>query len=328
MSAEPSRRIPYSVDIRWRVVWQRIAMNLTFQQISTRLNIDPSTAYRVYNLFKITGDVQPKLQKGVIWPEARKLNNSLELFIVGLIIEQPGSYLSEVCEAVLQISGVSVSEATICRIFKRYGFTRKKMQSVALQRSAQLRGAFMAQAILYRREMFVWVDEMGSDNRNTMRKFGYAIKGQTPQCHRFLVRGKRISVIAAISTGGLVAAEYFHGTVNSDTFYDFARGSLIPQMNSFDGSSPNSIIIMDNCKIHHVADVIELFRSVGILVLFLPPYSPDFNPIEETFSYVKYYLKNEHLLQTIPDPLPLIKHAFKSITAEHCNSWINDCGYN
>ena len=90
MSAEPSRRIPYSVDIRWRVVWQRIAMNLTFQQISTRLNIDPSTAYRVYNLFKITGDVQPKLQKGVIMPEARKLNNSLELFIVGLIIEQPG----------------------------------------------------------------------------------------------------------------------------------------------------------------------------------------------------------------------------------------------
>ena len=126
MSAEPSRRIPYSVDIRWRVVWQRIAMNLTFQQISTRLNIDPSTAYRVYNLFKITGDVQPKLQKGVIRPEAQKLNNSLELFIVGLIIEQPGSYLSEVCEAVLQISGVSVSEATICRIFKRYGFTRKK----------------------------------------------------------------------------------------------------------------------------------------------------------------------------------------------------------
>ena len=61
-------------------------------------------------------------------------------------------------------------------------------------------------------------------------------------------------------------------------------------MNSFDGSSPNSIIIMDNCKIHHVADVIELFQSVGILVLFLPPYSPDFNPIEETFSYVKYYL--------------------------------------
>ena len=160
----------------------------------------------------------------------------------------------------------------------------------------------MAQVILYRREMFVWVDETGSDNRNTVRKFGYPIKGQTPQCHRFLVRGKRISVIAAISTGGLVAAEYFHGTVISDTFYDFARGSLIPQMNSFDGSSPNSIIIMDNCKIHHVADVIELFRSVGILVLFLPPYSPDFNPIEETFSYVKYYLKNEHLLQTIPDP--------------------------
>ena len=82
--------------------------------------------YRVYHLFKITDDVQPKLRKGVIRLEAGKLNNSLEFFIVGPIIEQPGSYLSEVCEAVLQIIGVSVSEATICRTLKQYGFTRKK----------------------------------------------------------------------------------------------------------------------------------------------------------------------------------------------------------
>lgn len=63
MSAEPHRRNPYSVDLRWRVVWQRVGMNLTFKQISRRLNIDPSTACRIYNLFKVTGDVQPKLKK-------------------------------------------------------------------------------------------------------------------------------------------------------------------------------------------------------------------------------------------------------------------------
>ena len=201
-------------------MWQRIAMDLSFQQISRRLNIDPSTAFRIYNLFKITGDVQPKLKKGVRRKEARIMDESLELFVIGLIIEKPGLYLSEICESVFQSSGVSISESTICKMFKRYGFTRKKMKSVALQRSAHLRGKFVAQAILYEREMFVWLDETGNDNRDTRRRFGYAIKGQTPYCHRLLVRG-RISSIAAISTDGLVAVECHYGTINSDVFYDY-----------------------------------------------------------------------------------------------------------
>lgn len=211
MSVEPGRRAPYSNDLRWRVVWQRIlfTMNLSFQQISTRLNIDPSTACQVFNLFQDTGDLPPKLRKGLAKPKVRKLNQSLELFVVGLILEKPGLYLSEINELVLQFSGISVSEATICRLFQRYGFTRKKMRSSALQRSAQLRGALMAHTILYTRDMLVWVDESGCDNRSTIRKFGYAINGQTPECHRFLARGKRISIIAAISSEGLVAAEYF-----------------------------------------------------------------------------------------------------------------------
>lgn len=69
--------------------------------------------------------------------------------------------------------------------------------NVALQRSAQLRGDFMAQVLLYKKELFVWLDETGSDNRS------YAISGQIPLCHRLLVRGQRISAIAAIATDGL-----------------------------------------------------------------------------------------------------------------------------
>ena len=103
-------------------------------------------------------------------------------------------------------------------------------------------------------------------------------------CHRLLVRGQRISAIAAISNDGLVALELSKGTTDSDLFYDFIRGSLIPQMNMFDGVSEKSIVIMDNCSIHHVAEVKRMFMDSGIAVFFLPPYSPDYNPIEETFS--------------------------------------------
>ena len=87
-------------------------------------------------------------------------------------------------------------------------------------------------------------------------------------------------------------------------------------------------VIMDNYSIHHVQEVINLFRTTGILVMFLPPYSCDYNPVEEAFSYVKYYLKrHESLLQTIPDKTPVIKSALHSITADLACSWIDDCGY-
>ncbi len=111
-------------------------------------------------------------------------------------------------------------------------------------------------------------------------------------------------------------------------FYDFIRGSVIPQMNKFDGVSAKSIVILDNCSIHHVEEVKRMFRDAGIAVFFLPPYSPDYNPIEETFSYIKYYLrKHDDILQLLPDPCSVIKSAFYSITAEHCSQWIEHSGY-
>ena len=99
------------------------------------------------------------------------------------------------------------------------------------------------------------------------------------------------SVIAAISSTGLIGYEVHTCTcgVSGEEFYDFVRGTLIPNMNPFDGDSDNSIL--DNCSIHHVESVLTLLQQSGILVLFLPPYSPDFNPIELTFSYVKKYLQ-------------------------------------
>ena len=99
-------------------------------------------------------------------------------------------------------------------------------------------------------------------------------------------------------------------------------------MTPFDGSPKKSVIIMDNCTIHHTAAIKELLLDAGILVFFLPPYSPDLNPIEEAFSSVKYYLKqHDELLQSITNPFPVIYSAFNSITPEKCNGWITHSGY-
>ena len=326
-SAEPGRKAAYSADIRWRIVWQRLSMDLCFVEIAERLNIAVSTAHRIYHLFEQSGNVCPK-PNNTPRPDTRKLSDDMELFIIGLVLENPGIYLSEVCKEVEDISGIVVSDSTVCKLIRRHGLTRKKIQQIALQRSSQIRGEFMGTVLLHRKDQFVWLDETGCDNRHTMRKYGYAIRGETPRCHRLLTRGQRVSAVAALSTEGLLAVELTSGTVDSEVFFDFVRGSVIPLMNPFDGSSPKSILVLDNCSVHHVPGIAELFRLAGILVLYLPPYSPDYNPIEETFSYVKYYLKrHDTLLQQLNDKTPLIRAAFDSITPDLAKAWIIDCGY-
>ena len=83
---------------------------------------------------------------------------------------------------------------------------------------------------------------------------------------------------------------------------------------------------MDNCSIHHVPEVYQLFED-WYAYSFLPPYSPDLSPIEQSFSSIKYFLQDhDEILQATENPMSIIQAAFDNITKEQCNSWISDCG--
>ncbi len=325
-SAEPGRKAAYSLDLRWRVVWQRIAFEHSFRQIADNLCIAHSTASLIFKRFEETGDVEPSNQPQR--ENQRCLDVHHEFFVVALVMETPSYYLGEICKAVEEVTGVHVSEATICRVLRKNGLTRKKIRLVAAQRSMDYRATYMATALSFPREAFVFVDETGSDARNYIRKFGYSLRGLRAESHCRLSRGHRISAIAAMDCTGIVELELINGSVDSDIFFDFIRGSLLPQLQPFDGTSPHSVVILDNCSIHHVESIHELFEASGVLLLFLPPYSPDLMPIEEAFSYVKSYLKgHDDCLQATPDPLPIIRAAFQSISPQQCQAWITHAGY-
>lgn len=100
-------------------------MELTFKQIVMRLNIAVSTAKNIYSPFEITGDVETKLS--CPRRELRKLGDIMELLVLGVILENPSLYLSDVCEKIEELSGISVPQTTICRLLKGYGLTRKKV---------------------------------------------------------------------------------------------------------------------------------------------------------------------------------------------------------
>ena len=265
-SAEPGRKAAYSPDIRWRVIWQCLGMGLSFRDIADNLNIATSTAFAAFKRFEETGEVSGTKQPPR--DSLRKLNTRDELFIVGLVLANPSMYLQEIRQEVEDVLGTQVSVPTICRVLARHGFTRKKIQQVAKQRSTNLRAAFAAQIMhCFHRNMLVWVDETGCDRRSHIRRCGYAFRGEAPVCHRSLHRGKRISSIVAMSIDGIVATESHKGSVNAEVFADFIRGSLIPKMRSFDGESPTSVVIMDNCSIHHTALIMELLQDAGIVVI-------------------------------------------------------------
>ena len=172
----------------------------------------------------------------------------------------------------------------------------------------------MAESFMISTDKFVWIDETGSDSQD--QSHGYGLCGQTPVVHYFNSRGRRTNAIAGICSSVLVSVEVTASTVHQNIFFDYIRGSLIPNMMPFNGTNVRSIAIVDNLSVHHVKEVLNLFHQAGILVLFLPPYSPDLNPMEEAFSYIKSNLrKHQELLQAIPSPQDIIRSAFYSIIA-------------
>lgn len=309
MSAEPARTAPYANDLRWRVIWQRIALDLPFRAISQNLCIAVGTAYNIFERFQTTGEVDPK--PATRRDTLRKLDCHHRLYVVGLVMASPDLQLKEIVDKVQEITGVSVDISTICRLLAQHGLTRKKLQHVALQRTMELRSFFMASVYTFPTDMFVWIDESGSDSKDQLRRYGYALRGETAVCRKLLVRGRRVSAIAAISSQGLIALELTDSSVDGDAFFDFVRGSLVPEMRPFDGTSPMSIAVMDNCSIHHTQEVADLLLTAGILVIFLPPYSPDMNPIELAFGYVKGYLKEHQDLLGIMPHKDIAQAAFK-----------------
>lgn len=143
-------------------------MDLSFREIAHNLSISVGTTFNIYQLFCQTGEVSPKKPRKR--EESRKLDNYHENYIICMIVSDPTLYLSDITQKVYDVTGVAVSSATICRLLASHGITRKKVKQIALQRNSEYRGAFIANVLLYSRDMFVWVDETGSDKRDLYRK--------------------------------------------------------------------------------------------------------------------------------------------------------------
>ena len=163
-------------------------------------------------------------------------------------------------------------------------------KSCVQQQDHMLREQFSSEVSVYDTEVFILVDETRSDAWNKLRKRGYSIWGKPPWNQTFLVRGE---CIACMSSARLLNVITLKGTANGELL-QFVQSHLLPHVMPFNGINPHSVVVLDNCSIHHIPEEVASIHDVGALALFLPPYSPDFNPIEELFSNVKTTLRTWH----------------------------------
>lgn len=316
---------PYSLDLRWRIIYAYLTQNLDTAHIAQVFSVCERTVKRYIELFEQTGEVQSLQASHGPKP---LLDRFEQLTLLHLILKHPGIYLKEIQDKLEHIYGVSISVSTICRTLKRMGCTRQSMYHIALQRSDSLRANFIAEISIFDPNMLVWVDESGCDRRNTVRKYGYSIRG-IPLCdQRLLVRGTRYSAIPIISTLGVHDVYLAEGTIDGHRFAQFVESCLLPVLNPFNGINPCSVVIMDNASIHHVDENQDLIEGSGARLIFLPPYSPDLNPVEGVFSQVKRMMKENHTLFEVTScTRTLLSMLFGIISQEDCIGHISHSGY-
>jgi transposase len=152
------------------------------------------------------------------------------------------------------------------------------------------------------------------------RSHGRCRKGERlrmgfPHGHR-----KTTTLVAGLRTSGMVAPMVLDGPINGDWFEAYVRQILVPELRRGD------IVIMDNLSSHKRTSVRELIEEVGATLVFLPPYSPDFNPIEKAFARLKAMLRKAGE-RTVAGLWGLIGKLVDIFQPDECANYFSSCGY-
>jgi len=167
--------------------------------------------------------------------------------------------------------------------------------------------------------LWVFVDESGATTEMT-RRYGRAPRGErvreaTPAGH-----WSTLTLLGAMSREGLLATMTVESPTDGDVFLTYLEQVLCPRL------QPGQIVVMDNLAAHKVPGVRELIEASGAQLWYLPPYSPDFNPIEQCWSKVKQKLRSLKA-RTVDALDQAITEAITTITSNNASAWFAHCGY-
>lgn len=236
-----------------------------------------------------------------------------------LVHEQPDATMLELRDRL----GVACTESAICLALKRLDLTFKKKTIHAAEQDrpgvAQRRQEWKSEQPGTDGHRLIFIDETWMKT-NMTRLRGRARRGErlidkTPHGH-----WKTTTLIAALGMSGIRCSTVVDGAVNGDIFESFVEHILIPELR------PGDVVIMDNLSSHKRARTRNLIEAAGAEIEFLPPYSPDLNPIEMVFSKLKQLLRSLGL-PTREALWSSMQGVLDQVTARDAQNCFRHCGY-
>lgn len=167
-------------------------------------------------------------------------------------------------------------------------------------------------------DKLVFLDESGI-NLGMTRTYARAPVGERAFAKQ-APRGDNISLVGAVRVTGMCALYPYDGPIDGARFLDFLDNHLIPNLKYGD------VVVMDNLRVHHIKDVEIRLGKIGAKPLFLPPYSPERNPIEEVWSLIKNIFR-EAEARTIVAMVETMKKAREAVTPKKIAGYFIHAGY-
>jgi transposase len=169
------------------------------------------------------------------------------------------------------------------------------------------------------RGRLIFLDETWTTTAMT-RRYAWADVGDRALGHAPSGHWKTTTFLAGLTSEGLIAPFVLDGPINAECFRAYVEQILVPALR------PGDTVILDNLSSHKDEQAASLVADASARLLFLPPYSPDLNPIEMAFAKFKELLRKAHA-RTVDALWDVIGHTLTLFTPEECANYIRHCGY-
>lgn len=305
----------YSDDLRVRVIGA-INDGAKVDAVAKQFAVSPSWIYKILDRYNTTGKYSALKSPGA----PRKLKKEDMKKLVALIKKYPDATLKELIER----GKFKITESGLHRILRRdLNITfKKKTFYPAGQKKREVkraRGVWKAVCSKWDAWRLVFLDESGINKAMTRLygrgEVGERVRDYIPDC-----RWEAKSILSSIRLNGQIESFVYDGALTGELFKAWVKEGLCPTLKKGD------IVIMDNLSSHKVAGIEEMIKSVGAHVKYLPPYSPDMNPVELMWAKIKTILK-EMRGRMEDELMQAIKEALEEVSQEDIAAWFRHCGY-
>ncbi|MFR8944293.1 MAG: IS630 family transposase [Blautia obeum] len=278
--------------------------------------MNTSTVYRLEKQMRETGSVKTRTsqrgRKHALTPE--DLQN-----IDRVVQQEPDITIDEIIDKL----GLHVCNETVRKAVIKLGYSYKKNLFIPQSRSVpdvrEKRRNWKKHMSEKDINHLVFLDESGV-NINMTRHYARAWKNRRAVDKTPLNTPCNTTVLSSIRLNGDCAYTVYQGGTTAERFAEYLKTKLLPTLSEAD------IIVMDNMRSHHAKVVKQLLDSSKVTYLYLPPYSPDLNPIEKMWSKLKAFLRKEKI--RIASELPsAISKGFLTIRPKDCIGWFHSCNY-